>query len=298
MTVVQLTGAHPGGVEENAVEIVRRMASIARGPAYPIYAPLVVNDVATARSLRNQPQIADAMKRYRDLTKAIVPIGSWEPTASLVLASLPKSEGAALRKRGVRAEVCARLMDDDGNPLEDLADRVIAITLEELRRVPEVVAVATGAEGLVLLPYLDGERTPNLPHAAGSLHGLRRHTMTPENLARAAVEGMLCGLADGLDALRRIGVTARRILLVGGGARSAAIRAVAPTVFGAPVHVPAPGEYVALGAARQAAWVLAGGTTPPQWRAETWSVIDNGDEEVGAAVRARYAAIRNALHRT
>jgi len=155
-----------------------------------------------------------------------------------------------------------------------------------------------GAEGLVLLPYLDGERTPNLPHAAGSLHGLRRHTMTPENLARAAVEGMLCGLADGLDALRRVGVTVRRILLIGGGARSAAVRAVAPTVFGAPVHVPAPGEYVALGAARQAAWVLSGATTPPAWRAETSSVIDTGEEGAGAAVRARYAAARSALHPT
>lgn len=144
VTVVQLTGAHPGGVEENSVEIVRRVASIARGPAYPIYAPLVVDDAATARSLRNQPQVADAMKRYRDLTKAIVAIGSWHPAESLVRAALPKAEGAALRRRGVRAEVCARLLDDEGKHVPDLADRVIAITAEELRRVPEVIAVASG----------------------------------------------------------------------------------------------------------------------------------------------------------
>lgn len=169
VTVVQLTGAHPGGVEENSVEIVRRMASIARGPAYPIYAPLVVNDVATARSLRNQPQVADAMKRYRDLTKAIVAIGSWEPAESLVRASLPKSEGAALRKRGVRAEVCARLMDDDGNPLEDLADRVIAITVEELRRVPEVIAVATGtAKAQAIRAVLRGGFVNSLVTDAGA----------------------------------------------------------------------------------------------------------------------------------
>ncbi|MGH3717048.1 MAG: xylulokinase, partial [Micromonosporaceae bacterium] len=99
-----------------------------------------------------------------------------------------------------------------------------------------------GAGGLVLLPYLDGERTPNLPDAAGSLHGLRRDNMTPENLARAAVEGMLCGLADGLDALRTLGVRVRRVLLVGGGARSEAVRATAPTVLGAPVTAPTPGE--------------------------------------------------------
>jgi len=145
ITVVQLTGVYPGGVEENSVELVRRVASIAGGSAYPIYAPLVVDDAATARSLRNQPQVADAMRRYRDLTKAIVAIGSWEPAVSLVRDSLPDAEGEALRARGVRAEVCARLLDDDGNALPDLADRVIAITLEELRQVPEVVAVAAGA---------------------------------------------------------------------------------------------------------------------------------------------------------
>jgi DNA-binding transcriptional regulator LsrR (DeoR family) len=145
VTVVQLTGVHPGGVEENSVELVRRVASIARGPAYPIYAPLVVSDPATTRGLRRQPQVADAMQRYRDLTKAVVAIGSWDPPASLVRDSLPKSEGEALRKRGVRAEVCARLLDDDGRSVTDLADRVIAISVEQLRQVPEVIAVAGGA---------------------------------------------------------------------------------------------------------------------------------------------------------
>lgn len=169
VTVVQLTGAHPGGMEENSVEIVRRVASIARGPAFPIYAPLVVDDAATARSLRNQPQVADAMKRYRDLTKAIVAIGSWEPAASLVRASLPKSEGVALRRRGVRAEVCARLLDDDGNPLPDLADRVIAISAAELRRVPEVIAVATGTEkALAIKAVLKGGFVSSLVTDAGA----------------------------------------------------------------------------------------------------------------------------------
>lgn len=154
-----------------------------------------------------------------------------------------------------------------------------------------------GAEGLVLLPYLDGERTPNLPDSAGSLHGLRRHTMTPGNVARAAVEGMLCGLADGIDALRALGVAVRRILLIGGGARSAAVRAIAPTVFGAPVTVPASGEYVALGAAKQAAWALSGAAAPPEWPTEISSVVDVVEESPGAEIRARYAAARLALHR-
>src|SRR5690606_32024620 len=75
------------------------------------------------------------------------------------------------------------------------------------------LAAEPGAGGLVLLPYLDGERTPDLPDATGTLTGLTRAAMTPENLARAAVEGMLCGLADGVDALRAQGVPVRRVLL-------------------------------------------------------------------------------------
>ncbi|NEA04188.1 sugar kinase, partial [Streptomyces sp. SID10116] len=72
-----------------------------------------------------------------------------------------------------------------------------------------------GAHGLVLLPYLEGEKTPNLPHAAGTLTGLRRESMKPEHLARAAFEGMLCGLGDALDVLRGRGVEVRRVFLLG-----------------------------------------------------------------------------------
>jgi xylulokinase len=134
-------------------------------------------------------------------------------------------------------------------------------TLDELAR-----SAAPGAGGLTLLPYLDGERTPNLPDARGLLNGITRGNATPANLARAAVEGMLCGLADGIDAVRGLGVPVERVLLIGGAAASAAVREVAPALFGVPVSVPDPGEYVALGAARQAAWVLDGGAEPPAWR--------------------------------
>ena len=122
-----------------------------------------------------------------------------------------------------------------------------------------------GANGLVLLPYFAGERTPDLPTATGRLVGLRVGALTPATLARAAVEGVLCGLADGLDAIRDQSVPIERVLLVGGGARSRAMQELAPTVFGVPVDVPEPAEYVALGAARQAAWALSGADEPPTW---------------------------------
>lgn len=120
-----------------------------------------------------------------------------------------------------------------------------------------------GADGLVLQPYFEGERTPNLPDATATLFGMTIASTTRANLARAAIEGLLCGLADGLDALRRCGVTARRILLVGGAAQNPAVAAIAAQVFDVPVVVPEPGEYVAIGAAVQATWALTGAR--PAW---------------------------------
>ena len=157
-----------------------------------------------------------------------------------------------------------------------------------------------GADGLTLLPYLDGERTPDLPDATGTLGGLTRANLTPANVARSAVEGMLCGLADGLDALRDNGVPVHRVLLIGGAARSTAVQAVASGIFGAPVSVPSPGEYVALGAARQAAWVLArsrgdGVEEPPGWSIGAQEVPDPGGDWA-AEVRGAYTRLRGQMH--
>lgn len=146
-----------------------------------------------------------------------------------------------------------------------------------------------GADGLTLVPYLEGERTPNLPDATGALHGLRLSNATPAHQARAAVEGMLCGLADAVDALVAQGVRADRILLVGGGARSAAVRAIAPTVLHRPVLVPEPAEYVANGAARQAAWTLSQKDTPPRWPLPR---PDRHEATPTPNLRARYAEAR------
>jgi len=170
----------------------------------------------------------------------------------------------------------------------DAAAGMLRVDHDELSRL--ALSAPVGSEGLVLVPYLEGERTPNRPNTAGALHGLRVSNSTAANLARAAVEGLLCALADGIEHLTSLGVVARRVLLIGGGARSRALREMAPTVFGVPVLAPTPAEYVALGAARQAAWVLSGGPRPPQWKAP------QAGEYRGlacAAVRERYAQVRD-----
>lgn len=153
------------------------------------------------------------------------------------------------------------------------------------------------SDGLVLLPFLDGERTPPLPDARGLLHGLTRRNATPAHLVRAAVDGMLCGLADAVDAIRGIGIEPRRIVLIGGAARSRAVQAVAAGMFGLPVWVPRPAEYVALGAARQAAWTLVGDPLPPRWQLEGATVLPE-EPYVGAGclARDRYRRVLGSAH--
>ncbi|WP_041452339.1 xylulokinase [Hoyosella subflava] len=176
----------------------------------------------------------------------------------------------------------------NGARVLDAAASMLNVDYSELSRL--ALSAPAGADGLVMVPYLEGERTPNRPNATGAVHGLRLSNSTPAHFARAAIEGLLCGLAEGIDHLVSQGVKVQRILLVGGGAKSEALCALAPSVFGAPVVVPQPGEYVATGAARQAAWVLKGTTEPPVWEQPA-----NATYEADPAqhVRDRYAEVRD-----
>jgi xylulokinase len=156
-----------------------------------------------------------------------------------------------------------------------------------------------GAGGVVLLPYLDGERTPARPRATGVLTGLRSD-LTPAQVARATVEGVVCSLLDGVDALDRALATtgdAGRVVLTGGGARSPAFRRVVADLLGRPVTVPEADELVAAGAAVQAAAVLQG--APPEEVARRWGLHRGVEVEPDPAVdrravRAAYARVRDA----
>ena len=150
-----------------------------------------------------------------------------------------------------------------------------------------------GSEGLVLLPFLDGERTPNLPTAKGSMHGLTRNNLTPANFARACIEGMLCSLAEASDVITNFGkgTVPNRVVLIGGAAASKAVQEIAATLFKVPIHIPPAAEYVADGAARQAAWALSGSEKPPAWEIVGTVIKEvNYQETVRNAYRSAFEA--------
>jgi xylulokinase len=151
----------------------------------------------------------------------------------------------------------------NGAPVLAAVTLMLGVDFDELDRL--ALLAPAGAEGLTIVPYFEGERSPNLPHAAGAFHGVTTRNLTSANVARAAVEGLLSSMAYCIEKISAQGVDVKRIILVGGGARSEAIRRIAPALWGAPVHVPTPAEYVALGAARQAAWTLSQQDSPPSW---------------------------------
>jgi xylulokinase len=113
-------------------------------------------------------------------------------------------------------------------------------------------SVPPGADGLLFLPYLQGERTPNLPRGTGVFHGLTTRTMTPAHMARATMEGVTLGLAYGLHRMRTLGIVPTEIRLTGGGSKSAIWRQICADVFGCRVVTLAEAEGAALGAAIQA----------------------------------------------
>ncbi|MGO3174348.1 MAG: xylulokinase [Microbacterium gubbeenense] len=165
----------------------------------------------------------------------------------------------------------------------DAVSRLLGVDHAELSDL--ALAAEPGSAGLVLQPWFEGERTPNRPDATATLFGMTLASTTRENLARSAIEGVLCSLGEGLDAMRALGVDAKRVLLTGGAAQSPAVQQIASEVFGVPVVVPDPGEYVAQGASVQAAWALSG--ERPTWLPETLAELPASETPARSAYRAR-----------
>jgi xylulokinase len=130
--------------------------------------------------------------------------------------------------------------------------------VKELDR--EAARAPIGCEGITMLPYFTGERVPNLPGGKGVIAGLDLTNMKSENIARSALESSVYALRGGLDAFISLGFEPKRIILTGGGAKSAIWRSIACDVMGLPLLVPSVGESAAFGAALQALWALEGGS--------------------------------------
>jgi len=144
--VVQLTGAlSMADGDDTAVELVRRVTRVSLGPAYFFYAPMIVADPATRRALREQREVARAFEQVPRVTKAVVGVGLWAPGTSTVYDALGDDERARLRALGVRAEISGILVDARGTPVPSpLAERTMGLTAEQLRAIPEVIAIAYG----------------------------------------------------------------------------------------------------------------------------------------------------------
>ena len=144
--VVQLTGALSLPADDSSVELVRDLARRSNGQGFYYYAPMVLPDAATARVLRTQPEVARAIERYPEVTKAVIGVGAWQPGLSTVGDALTEQERREIYDLGVRAELSGVQIDGQGNPVTTpLTDRLVGISAEQLHAVPDVIAVAYGA---------------------------------------------------------------------------------------------------------------------------------------------------------
>lgn len=169
--------------------------------------------------------------------------------------------------------------------------KLLDVTLDQFATL--ALSAKPGAEGLRLLPHFDGERTPNRPDIRGSYLGITHENLTAANMARAAIEGVIAGMVFATKALEREGFTPSRILLIGGAAKSLAVQEIAASIFQSEIQLPPPGEYVADGAARQAAWALSGRSEAPDWNIGETKIIE--PKSKSAEVTESYLELINQL---
>lgn len=239
----------------------------------------------------------------------LAPGGGDNAMASFGLSMVPGDVSISLGTSGVAAAISDNPVYDTTGALNGFADVTgrfvpLACTINASRILDagchaldvdydELAEIAfsaqPGAEGISLIPYFDGERTPNRPTANARLMGMTLHNTTRANIARAFVEGLLCTQRDCLEDLRALGVPINRLLLIGGGAKSPAVRKLAPSIWGMDIQVPATDEYVAIGAARQAAWVLSEEEEAPDWPV---TIEETFHDEPTEEVYAQYAKWR------
>lgn len=267
------------GTRPRLPRVIGPHESVARTPWGALVGPGAGDNAAAALGLGLVEGDVSVSLGTSGVVSAISPVPMADPTG--LVAGFADATGAYL-------PLACTL---NASRIIDAATRILGQSYEEVAMM--ALAAPAGAGGLTLVPYFEGERTPNKPHATASLHGLTLQNSTPQLIARAFVEGLLCCQADGLDAMVALGLAPQRVFLIGGGAKSPATRQISPSVFGHDVIVPPDGEYVAVGAARQAAWVLSGEVEPPVWPISGAETFSGAYEPV---VREQYAAVRELTH--
>jgi DNA-binding transcriptional regulator LsrR (DeoR family) len=177
--VVQLTGAVsvPDG-DDNSIDVVRDVARAAGGPAYVFYAPFTLPDAATARALRQQREVALAFAQLPRVTRAVVGVGLWAAGHSTIYDTATVKDRRDLQRVGVCAEISGVFLAADGGPVRTgLNDRMIGIDAEQMRAIPEVIAIAYGtAKVPAVLAAL----------RSGLIGGLVTHTAVAQALLDAA----------------------------------------------------------------------------------------------------------------
>jgi DNA-binding transcriptional regulator LsrR (DeoR family) len=142
--VVQLTGAL-SPQDESPIDLVRDVARFSAGQPYFYHAPMILPDAATARVLRTQAEVARAIGRFPEVTKAVVGVGAWRAGLSTVADALTEQERDEIYDLGVRSELSGVQLDAEGNPVTtSLTERLIGIAAEQLRDVPDVVGIVYG----------------------------------------------------------------------------------------------------------------------------------------------------------
>jgi len=168
--------------------------------------------------------------------------------------------------------------------------KVLDVSLDEFSSL--ALLASSGSDGLTLVPHFDGERTPNLPNSKGRFLGIDNRNFTKPNIARATIEGVVAGIIYAANALKHQGFLAQRILLIGGASKNRAVRTIASAMFQSEIHLPMASEYVADGAATQAAWALSGRRTPPDWNNHMESIFESTSAD--SELIDRYISILNA----
>jgi D-xylulose kinase len=235
-------------------------------------------------------------------------IGTGNVTSGIVTASLGTSgtiycfsESPIVDPQGELASFCS----SDGNWLPlvctmnvtvatELCRDLLKLAISELNQ--HVGKSPVGAQGLLFLPYFNGERTPALPQARATLYGITSGNFTRDNVGRAAMEGATFGLRYGLDIMRKYGIAPAEIRLVGGGAKSAVWRQIVADVFGCPVVCPHTAEAGALGAALQALWCYAGHCGESTTLPEICEAFVSLDEATRAAPRSDHVSAYDTIY--